>query len=98
MLDANLSSLLKLRPCYVVHGIPEVNYYWLFNLESGEHYELNESAYWVVEKLNGKGVVWKDLIELFINEYQVDIKEAREDLIELLDVLRKEGILEKTSL
>lgn len=97
MLDVEIDTRLFLRPSFAVHGLLSQGLFWVFNLETGEHYELNETAYWVVQRLQGSGMLWGELLAQFLQEFEVGPLIAEKDLLELLNELCNEGMLECSS-
>ncbi|HPC04738.1 MAG TPA: PqqD family protein [Syntrophales bacterium] len=65
----------------------------LLNLTTGYYYTLNEVGRFFWESLDGR----KKLSEIhgdLLEQYDVDGGEARRDLLELVEDLRKEGLVE----
>jgi hypothetical protein len=62
---------------------------WLFNIESGEHYDLNESSYFALSLFDGKRTVGETR-QLYVERYSksgVDEAVLIEDFNNLLDHL-----------
>ena len=70
--------------------------YYAFNLENGDHFDLNKISYWLLEQI-GQGILYKDLLERFIVEFELNHKVAIDDLIEVLDFAVANSILQEIS-
>ncbi len=70
--------------------------YYAFNLENGDHFDLNETSYWLLEQI-GQGILFRDLLELFIVEFELSREVAIDDLIEVLDFALANSILQEIS-
>jgi len=96
MLAINNHHLFKLRDCCVLHGIERLDKYWLFNTENGDHYELNNTSYRILEQLNEKKS-FAALLNNLRNCFEIEDEVAVADLKELLTYLVNEGILQMES-
>lgn len=68
---------------------------WLFNIESGEHYNLNEQSYFVLSLFDGKRTV-DEIRQLYVERYSksgVGEGELIEDFNSLLDHLISASVL-----
>ena len=65
----------------------------LLNLATGCYYTLNEVGRFFWESLDGRKTL-SEIHEDLLERYEVDAGEARRDLLELLEDLRKEGLVE----
>jgi len=83
----------RLRPSVRLREGPKDSY-WAFILDSGEHFELNSTAYHVLARLGGgtdpEGIA-KDLSE----EYGVDAGTVSMDVEELLNEAMEQGLVDK---
>ena len=73
--------------------IEELNKYWVFNIETGEHYSLNETSYWILEQITANISV-KSMLRDFIDTYDVDEKQAKNDLDKTINKFLEEKIIE----
>jgi len=74
---------LALAEDIMLQAIPELDHYYVFDVASGDHFELNHTAYWVLETI-GQGVTFAELRERFEGEFGLDPKTAGRDLIEVV--------------
>ena len=68
---------------------------WLFNIENGEHYKLNDSSHFILSLFDGKKTV-DEIQKIYIQKYEKeDVAESilLKDFNELLDRLRKNNFL-----
>ena len=70
---------------------------WLFNIETGERYKLNESSYFVLSLFDGKKTV-DEIRRIYVNKYSKSkIRERKllKDINEFLKHLINNNFLEK---
>ena len=68
---------------------------WLFNIENGEHYKLNDSSHFILSLFDGKKTVG-EIQKIYIKEYaNKDVEEPQllKDFNELLDRLMRNNFL-----
>lgn len=68
---------------------------WLFNIESGEHYKLNDSSHFILSLFDGKKTV-DEIQKIYIKKYaNEDVVEPQllKDFNELLDRLMRNNFL-----
>jgi len=82
---------LMLAPNIHLQGIEEINKFWLFNTVTGEHYTINQTAYWILSKIV-KEVSVDSLFQDFLSEFDVHKDRARDDFAEILEKCIEEGI------
>ena len=70
------------------------NSYWAFCLESGEHFELNSTAYEVLTQLGG-GADLEEIAKYLSEEYGVELDAASTDVRELLNEATEHGLVEE---
>lgn len=70
--------------------------YYAFDLENGDHFDLNETAFWSLEQI-GQGVLLRDLLERFVVEFELNREVAMADLIEVVDFAVANSILQEIS-
>jgi hypothetical protein len=66
--------------------------FWAFDLESGEHYEVNTTAFKVLEALEG-GAELETIVLGLADEYGTDEDIVRADVAELLETCATEGLV-----
>lgn len=92
--DEMNKMVMKLVDNQILHKLDD-SLIWLFNLESGEYYNLNESSYFVLSLFDGKKSV-NDLLQLYVKKYsERGIEEAIlvEDFNSLLSNLINDNII-----
>lgn len=83
MLVIDKESNLQLDESIVLHSIPELDKYWAFNIESGDQYTLNHSAFYLLALFRNTNNVKTALIE-FAEFFGVNSDIADEDCLPLL--------------
>jgi hypothetical protein len=66
--------------------------FWAFDLESGEHYEVNGTAFKVLEALEG-GTDLETIVFALADEYGTCEDTVRADVAELLETCETEGLV-----
>ena len=62
----------------------DTSLFYAFNLENGDHFDLNETSYWLLEQI-GQGILFGDLLERFIVEFELNSEVAMADLVDAID-------------
>jgi len=74
--------------------IEELGKFWVFNTDSGEHYTLNETSYWILERI-AEGVALQNIVHDFLSAFDVGEKEGTRDLNDIIKNFLDEGIIER---
>ena len=87
---------LKLTKSFYLHGIdPEKDLAWLFNISSGDVYDLTPHAFFIANSLDGEiplGDIVKNLVDLYPGE---DSKEIVSDFKNFVQTLESMGAVEE---
>lgn len=83
MLEIRPEDRFRLKDSFVLHQIPDLEKYWLFDLANGDQYALNEVSMLVLQALQ-QGATFEELVGKVLEEYGVGNEEARDDIKELL--------------
>jgi len=94
MLEINEDDIYCLSENIFLHQISELEKYWVFNIDSGEHYSLNETSYWILEHIAGT-VTLKSILEEFLETFDVDNQQGKNDFCELITGFLNEGIIKE---
>lgn len=84
MLEVDQSAEFVLSEDILLKEFPEAGQYYAFNTKNGDHFNLNATAYWVLDKLahhDNFGL----LAEGFAVEFGLKKEDARKDLAELIE-------------
>jgi len=94
MLELKESTILKLADNYVLYNLDiSEGMFWLFDIEEGSNFDLNEVSYFELSVIDGKNT-YKEVCDKVILKYSDEnFETVLKDLNELLDKLYKEGIL-----
>ncbi len=98
MLENSLTdnSVMKLGDNYFLHKLDD-SLSWLFNIDSGEYYNLNESSFFVLSLFDGKKTMG-DIRKIYVNKYSLTKTENKlllRDVNELLKQLINDNVLAK---
>lgn len=87
---------LRLADNIMLRATSDTGLYYAFNLENGDHFELNDTAFWLMEQI-GSGILVRDLLGRFIAEFGLNHESAMADLVEALDFAIVNSIVEEIS-
>lgn len=83
MLGLKPDALLALSEHILLQALPEADHYYAFDVKSGDHFKLNNTAHWVLDSI-GVGIRLDDLLGSFANEFGLEPQTATEDLSEVV--------------
>lgn len=92
MLEIKKNDLLELCDDVAIHGIPELEKFWVFNLKSGDHYSLSETAYFILTGFDKPGSMGTAADKL-ANEYNISNEIAQQDCLDIISQYLDEGLL-----
>jgi hypothetical protein len=84
----------RLAPNILIQKIEELGKYWVFDVETGEHYSLNETAFWILERLASEAEQ-SDVFEDFLSEFAVKEEDGLTDFEEAIKGFLEDGILQR---
>jgi len=58
-----------------------------------EVYTLNETSVWIWQQLGNKDFTIDEVVDLVMEHYDVDRKVATDDVYELMDILKRGGLI-----
>ena len=85
---------LRLRDCFFLYKLND-SLMWLFNVETGEQYNLNESSFFVISLLDGERTT-REIGQLYVSRYSNlgrDEKGLLEDFNNLIVHLLNENVV-----
>jgi len=94
MLELNQDDTFTLAENIFLQKIDELGKYWVFNIDTGEHYSLNETSYWILEQV-AENLPAKTILKDFLENFDVDENQAKVDFGEILTGFLKEGIIKR---
>jgi len=94
MLEINEDTNYCLSENIFLQKISELEKYWAFNIESGEHFSLNETSYWILEQI-AEGLPIKSILENFLDTFDVDDEKGKTDFFEITKGFLNEAIIRK---
>lgn len=94
MLEINLDDTFTLSENIFLQKISELDKYWVFHVDTGEHYSLNETSYWILEQI-AESLPVKDILEGFLDHFDVDENQGKDDFQEIITGFLGEGIIKR---
>ena len=95
---------LALSDNILIRALPELDQYYAFNIENGDHFSLNFTAYWLFKEI-GSGSKFGELTGKFADTFGLETEGAYRDISELIEfalenkiITRRHGDEEKTEL
>ncbi|MFH1954224.1 MAG: PqqD family protein [Pseudomonadota bacterium] len=92
MLEVNTNAVYSLAKNIFLYKIKELDKFWVFNIDSGDHYSLNETSFWVIEQINGISPL-EVILGKFLDTFDVDNKQREKDFFEIVERFLNEGII-----
>lgn len=85
--------MFRLTQSVTIRHNPTDNSFWAFNNDNGDHYELNESSFFILKSIHhGENEVIQELT----CKYDIDLQTAKKDVDYLLKNLERNGLVERT--
>jgi len=94
MLGVTRNDILQLSKGIVLHAISELEKCWAFNVETGDQYDLNSSAYFLLTRFVEPTSVNAALRD-FTKTYELSDQEAAKDCLPLLSQYLEDGLFER---
>lgn len=94
MLEINESDVFFLSDNIFLQKLEELGKYWVFNIETGEHYSLNETSYWILEQI-ALNLPIESILRDLVDTYDVDEEQGKNDLDETINKFLKEEIIKR---
>lgn len=94
MLEIKQNDIFVLEENIFLQKISELDKYWAFNIDTGEHYSLNETSYWILEQIAENSPA-KTILEDFLENFNVDENQGKDDFKEILNGFLNEGIIKR---
>lgn len=93
MLALNDDDIIRLVPNIALHGDANKDFFFAFNVITGEQYRLNSSSFWVMESIT-EYIEWAKLKESFFQKFEVKREQGDKDLNSLARQLLDIGLVE----
>jgi len=94
MLEVKESETLKIAEQYVLYKL-DVNggLFWLFNIEEGSCFKLNETSFYILSCFDGKASI-SEIFQQLLSRYPTENPEkVSNDFTGIVKILKKENIL-----
>ena len=94
MLEISQIDTFILSENIFLQKISELGKYWVFNVDTGEHYTLNETSYWILEQI-AENIPVKNILKNFLGNFDVDENQGKDDFREIINGFWAEGIIKR---
>lgn len=92
MLEIKETDIFELADNIFLQKISELGKYWVFNIDTGEHYTLNETSYWILEKIT-ENFPLQSILTDFLSYFNVKKKEGSKDFEDIIKNFLNDGII-----
>ncbi|NQT55583.1 MAG: PqqD family protein [Desulfobacteraceae bacterium] len=94
MLEIKQNDTFVLEENIFLQKISELGKYWVFNIDTGEHYTLNETSYWILEQI-AEDLPAKNILKNFLGTFDVDENQGKDDFREIINDFLTEEIIKR---
>ena len=94
MLEINQEDTFVLAEDIFLQKIAELGKYWVFNINTGEHYTLNETSYWILEQI-AESLSIRNILMNYLDNFDVDENQGKDDFNDIIDNFLNEGIIKQ---
>lgn len=94
MLEIDQDNTFILAENIFLQKISELEKFWVFNIDTGEHYTLNETSYWILEQIV-ESLPIKNIFMNFLGNFDVDENQGKDDFNEIVNNFLNEGIIKR---
>lgn len=94
MLEINEKNTFMLAENIFLQKINELDKYWVFNIDTGEHYSLNKTSYWILEQIT-ENLPIKSILKNFLDGFDVDKNQGKDDFNKIVNDFFKEGLIKR---
>jgi len=94
MLALKSGVVLTLKPGIVLHSLPDQDWFFAFNVVTGDQFRLNRTSFWVLETISDS-TEWLHLRDSFLTAFEVSAKQGEADLRKLVNELYKQKIIRR---
>jgi len=92
MLEVDQSMGFALSEDILLKAVPETGQYYAFDIKNGDHFNLNATAHWVLDRI-AHGDDFGLLAESFAAEFGLKNGDALKDLVELIEAALENKII-----
>ena len=92
MLALKSGVVLTLKPGIVLHSLPDQDWFFAFNVVTGDQFRLNRTSFWVLETISDS-TEWIRLRDSFLAAFEVSAKQGEADLLKLVNEMYEQKII-----
>ena len=92
MLEIDSGAEFSLSENIVLRVLPDADQYYAFDVKNGDHFSLNSTAHWVLERI-GRNEDFASLLTDFEKEFDLKREEALRDLTKLMEFALENKII-----
>lgn len=85
-------GVYQLNENIVLRECEEPGKYWAFDTYGGDHYNLNQTSFWILSKLDGQSGL-DQIFSAFIENYDVNSEQGKQDFGEIIATFISEGLI-----
>jgi len=91
-----VSKIMQLKEEFILYKLEVDNgMYWLFNIENGDSFKLNEISYYILSQFDGNRNIKKIKKCIFDNYPDIDSNIVLKDFEELIIEMKKQNIFKE---
>ncbi len=94
MLALKSGVVLMIERGIVLHSLPDHDWFFAFNVVTGDQFRLNRTSFWVLETI-GDGTEWLGLRNSFLTTFDISPQQGEADLRTLLNQLYRQKIIRR---
>ena len=94
MLEIKQNDTFLLGENIFLQKISELGKYWVFNIDTGEHYTLSETSCWILEQI-AESLPVRSILMNYLENFEVDENQGKDDFNKMVDNFIKEGIIKR---
>ena len=91
-----VSKIMQLKEEFILYNLDvDDGMYWLFNIENGDSFKLNEISYYILSQFDGNRSIEKIKKCIFDNYPDIDSNIVLKDFEELIIEMKKQNIFKE---
>ena len=94
MLEVEENDTFILAENIFLQKISELGKYWAFNIDTGEHYTLNGTSYWILEQI-AESLPIRNILMNYLDNFDVNQNQGEDDFREIVNGFLTEGIIKR---
>lgn len=92
MLEIDAGTEFAISENIVLRALPDAGQYYAFDIKSGDHFGLNSTAHWALDRIS-RNVSYESLLTDFVTEFGLKRDKAVRHLTELIEFALENDII-----